>query len=944
MLLLALTSDAQRPNYVIQAQLNTSNHTITGSIEITYTNYAYQVMDSLGIHLWPNAYSRQNTALDKQMLLQGQPELHRAKPDQLGSISSLEFTSPAQEIDFAYDPDHVDIGWLVLSQPLRPSESITIRSPFVVQLPETFSRSGHAGLSYQVTQWYPHLAVFDKEGWHTMPYLELGEYFNDFADYRVSLTLPNGYVVAGTGFIDEITETDTATHWQFIAENVIDFAWFASPNFYHTTYDVNVGGAQSVKLNMYIDTLYSEAWKQAHVYAERALQFYSEWLGPYPYPQMSVVYAPLGVGGGMEYPMVAHIGDMTDAVDLDILIAHEVGHSWLYGILANNEREHPWMDEGLNTFLEEQYINTYYPNYVEYEMPKVVRDERAMETFDVLQRYVRFNHTLQPPASDPQYQDDIQYFFSAYELPKLGLQLMQAQYGEATMKKMFQDYYATYKFTHVTPELLEQSFEKSCDCTLDWFFNDWMHDAHTLDYRIKKFRPTQKEITLVNKGDAKLPVKINTFKDGEPLKEHWINGFSGEKTIHLNVRADEVRLYDGLMQVNGKYTSNIRPRTVLPRIRFGPQFESYDRPTIGITPFFGVNLADGFMPGLAFTSGLLPQDRFKFVIAPMYGAGSKKVRGHATLRFTGDVEGELFDKYVLSLGLDDFGYNLDTHYLFRDHYVRWSPSIAFRFSPQQASHHTQWLKYRYVNIDQYYHTGIDYVEKLYTDNTRSYGVHEVSFLWRSDFVLRPFTLNTSVQAGQGFVRVNVWYDQHFRGKTKHHGVWVRGFAGILPVYDNPDANVQFLMSGLASNGFYSKDYMYDEWLGGRNAEGGFFGQQVFVKDGGLKTLSTIGIGDNWMLGSGVSVAMPFRFIHLYMDAAYYESAVSGKNVLSYSGGASLVLLKDVFEVYLPFLESKDIRESLSYVVKDRWYERISFQANIKLANPLNLLDKKQLGY
>ena len=201
-----------------------------------------------------------------------------------------------------------------------------------------------------------------------------------------------------------------------------------------------------------------------------------------------------------------------------------------------------------------------------------------------------------------------------------------------------------------------------------------------------------------------------------------------------------------------------------------------------------------------------------------------------------------------------------------------------------------------------------------------------------------------MQAGQGFVRVNVWYDQHFRGKTKHHGVWVRGFAGILPVYDNPDANVQFLMSGLASNGFYSKDYMYDEWLGGRNAEGGFFGQQVFVKDGGLKTLSTIGIGDNWMLGSGVSVAMPFRFIHLYMDAAYYESAVSGKNVLSYSGGASLVLLKDVFEVYLPFLESKDIRESLSYVVKERWYERISFQANIKLANPLNLLDKKQLGY
>jgi hypothetical protein len=117
-----------------------------------------------------------------------------------------------------------------------------------------------------------------------------------------------------------------------------------------------------------------------------------------------------------------------------------------------------------------------------------------------------------------------------------------------------------------------------------------------------------------------------------------------------------------------------------------------------------------------------------------------------------------------------------------------------------------------------------------------------------------------------------------------------------------------------------------------------------MRDAGLKTLSTDGIGSDWMLGSGVSVALPFRFVHLYMDAAYYNSAVTDNLTFSYSGGAALVLWKDVFEVYFPFLESKDIRESLTYVVKDQWYERISFQANIKLANPLNLLDRHQLAY
>lgn len=99
-----------------------------------------------------------------------------------------------------------------------------------------------------------------------------------------------------------------------------------------------------------------------------------------------------------------------------------------------------------------------------------------------------------------------------------------------------------------------------------------------------------------------------------------------------------------------------------------------------------------------------------------------------------------------------------------------------------------------------------------------------------------------------------------------------------------------------------------------------------------------------MLGAGFSAALPFRFIHVYMDAALYPSSVTEKTQFSYSGGAALVLWKDVFEVYIPFVESKDIRESLTYEVRDMWFQRISFRANIKLANPLNIIDRIQLGY
>jgi hypothetical protein len=239
---------------------------------------------------------------------------------------------------------------------------------------------------------------------------------------------------------------------------------------------------------------------------------------------------------------------------------------------------------------------------------------------------------------------------------------------------------------------------------------------------------------------------------------------------------------------------------------------------------------------------------------------------------------------------------------------------------------------------------LNYEEKIYQEEDRRYGVHELKYQISSDVALHPLIASANIQAGEGFVRLNVNYNQHFVGKDKMRGFWTRGFAGWLPVYDQPKAYVPFLFNGLGSSDFYSKDYMYDEWLGGRNANDGTYGRQIFMKDAGLKTLSTEGISEEWMVAGGISAALPFKFIHVYMDATVFPSAISQDVTFSYSGGFSVILMKDAFEIYVPLLESKDIRESLSYVVRDRWFERISFQANFKLANPLNIVDRFQLGY
>ncbi|MDQ3015794.1 MAG: M1 family metallopeptidase [Bacteroidota bacterium] len=932
---------AQRPVYTISATLDTTQHLLKGDVEIMYTNNASSPLDRLAIHLWPNAFASKNTAFAHQMLNLDKLTFDRAKNNDLGGFTDLNFTSPDHPLTFESTADP-DIAWLILSTPLQPGKSITIKTPYTEKIPISFSRPGRTDMSYQFTQWYPHIAVYDEQGWHTMPYLDSGEYFNDFADYDVTIVVPDGYVIAATGTGTSNDIDGPNTEWKFTATNVIDFAWFASPEFTHEKKVIEVD-QQSVELNIYIDPYLTEHWDSAIFYAERAMHFYSDWVGPYPYPQMSVVYAPFSRGGYMEYPMIAQIGTASSADFLDRVIAHEIGHTWLYAILASDEREHPWIDEGFNTFLENQYMRAYYADPREVAFPSIVDHKDAMDHYDVTLHNLKTKRQLQPPETHPEDQLNNQYLLSAYILPAKGLEIMRLQVGDEMMKRMYRRVFKENQLSLVSPEDFKTSFEAECQFDLSWFFEEWVHHSDQIDYRIKNFNAKADSVVIQNKSPYAHALTVSGYKDHEHVETKWLQGFTDIRSVSFNKDIDEVRLYDHL-SANKYWQRDVRPKQ-FPAFHIVPKVGSYSRSSISTTPIFGYNLTDGIMPGIAIMTDVFPQPRLKLLLMPFFGLESKSFRYHGEIRYNSDIDFLSFDKVLMGISASEFGYNVDTHYLFRDDYARLSPSIAFRFHEKNInSHNTKWLKYRYVNITQNYGIGENFLEYVFRHEDRSYGIHELSYQMRSDFVLRPYFATAAVQTGEGFVRVNLQYQQHFRGRDKMRGIWVRGFAGWLPYLDEPKANVLFFFNGISSNGYSSKDYMYDEWLIGRNAVNGNFTRQVFIKDAGLKTFATNGLSEKWMMGGGISVSMPIKYLHLYMDAALYPSGITQEAELSYTGGIAVVLMKDVFEIYLPLLESKDIRESLPYQINKLWHQRITFQANFKLANPFYLVDEYHLQY
>ncbi len=190
----------QEVNYSIQVTLDDQSHMLRGSEEFVYTNNSPATLNSLYIHLWPNAYKDKNTSLAKQLMMSGKDFLFRNDPEYQGFIDSLDFKADGTSVKLTYDAKHIDIAQLTLNKPLAPGEKVVITTPFRVKLPSgEVSRMGHIGQTYQITQWYPKPAVYDEKGWHPMPYLNQGEFYSEYGSFDVSITLPEDYTVGSTG-------------------------------------------------------------------------------------------------------------------------------------------------------------------------------------------------------------------------------------------------------------------------------------------------------------------------------------------------------------------------------------------------------------------------------------------------------------------------------------------------------------------------------------------------------------------------------------------------------------------------------------------------------------------------------------------------------------------------------------------------------------------------
>ncbi len=543
----------QKVKYTMDIKLNVQTNRFTGKQKLVYWNNSPDTLDKVFYHLYWNAF-QPNSMMDARsrelgnIIFQGRnnekirdwdarvtDRIFNLKPDEIGyqKIISLKLNGVAQQYKM-----YETILEVQLSKPILPKSKVEFDMDFEAQVPLQIRRSGrdnpNTGVRYSMSQWYPKLCEYDKDGWHPTPYVAR-EFYGVWGDYEVNITLDKKYIIGGTGYLQNAAqigygyepEGTTITQppgntltWRFTAPNVHDFVWAADPDYKHISRKTQNGPVIHVlykyKPN---DPANDEAWKTVADAAVTVLPFIEKHFGAYPYKQYSFIH---GGDGGMEYPMATLLSGSGLGTAF-----HEWMHSWYQMMLASNESLYAWMDEGFTTYAQD-LVSAY---YTQQKNKATTRNDFSVSPAGdgaPLPLYHSDSYTsyfnlagsgLEEPLSTHADHFNTNFAYSRAAYSKGAVFLCQLGYiiSDSLRDKTLLEYYRQWRFKHPNANDFMRVAENVSGIQLDWYTEYWVNSTKTIDYSIDSLweESGKTKIRLRMIGQMPMPVDVLLqYKDG----------------------------------------------------------------------------------------------------------------------------------------------------------------------------------------------------------------------------------------------------------------------------------------------------------------------------------------------------------------------------------------------------------------------------------------------
>ncbi len=585
-------------NYEIDVRLEPATRTLVGAQVVSWRNDSDDIIEELRFHLYLNAFRNNRSTVFNEAgaTLRGEgidedgwglSEIERVALRSGEDLTDcIEFIQPDNKDEF-----DKTVFRLPLPEPVLPGEKIELEMDFRAVLPTPPIRTGAKEEYFFVGQWFPKVGVYIDGEWNCHQFHANSEFFADFGVYDVRITVPKENVVGATGLEVEVTSNDdgTATHY-YRAEDVHDFAWSTSPEFVEFKDRVrNI----DVRVLMQPDHI---AQGPRHVQAAKdVIAYFEEWIGDYPFPNLTVVDPRRGAmnSGGMEYPTLITAGtvyNMSPGIRLpELVIIHEFAHNYWYHLVATNEFEESWLDEGFTQYSEVKIMNDLYGPYA---------DLFDFMWFEIKDRQFSRGRFIADADIDPmsrfswEYYSRSSYRCNSYTKPAMMMLTLEYYLGEEVMREVLRTYFERWRFRHPkSRDFIDVASEVSGE-DLAWFFDQVLRSNAVLDYSVSHVFTEEVEkkagydFTLESRSgedikksdgeDEKLyrsevyirrlggfvfPVEIEVkFEGGETIHETWDGRDTWKKFVYIKTKKLESATVDPdrgiLLDVN--FTNNSR--------------------------------------------------------------------------------------------------------------------------------------------------------------------------------------------------------------------------------------------------------------------------------------------------------------------------------------------------------------------------------------------------
>ncbi|PEN14652.1 peptidase [Longibacter salinarum] len=537
-------------DYVIDVTLDPETNRVSGRETITYTNNSPHDLTHLWVHLEQNLFDP-----DSRGARLTPPDARFSGAFENGGyeLSNIQVNRGSDSRDATYRVDGTRMR-ISLDEPLEANGGTLKLSMDFSFIQPKYGADRHGrldvekGTVYEFAQWYPRMAVYDDvNGWNTLPYLGQGEFYLEYGDFDVSITVPHDYVVTASGELqnaedvltstqrdrlDEARSSDETVHiiteseagsdatrpdgsgemtWQYRAENVRDVAWAASDAFIWDAARAKTGDGDILAMSLYpregIGTEGNPGWERSTEYVKHSIEHYSEKWESYPYP---VAINVAGIVGGMEYPQIMFCSVDARGRGLFGVTDHEFGHTWFPMIVGSDERRHVWMDEGINSFLNVYSTIEFYDSDIQTQMQRLTR---------VFTASMKGIGGQQPSATHADHMRRNALGFLAYRKPATGLLLLREWIiGPDAFDAAFKTYIDRWAYKHPQPSDFFRTLENETGVDLDYFVRSWFYETDVLDFGVTDVTVQSNDETFVrveNSGELMMPMPVQvTFEDG----------------------------------------------------------------------------------------------------------------------------------------------------------------------------------------------------------------------------------------------------------------------------------------------------------------------------------------------------------------------------------------------------------------------------------------------